>query len=84
MLFSRGDVRFVTQLFKTFEQFSTVSGLKANQAKSSIDFGFVELSVQEAILSEFNLVKGQCPFRYLGVLLSSKKLIVVQCREENN
>jgi hypothetical protein len=78
LLFSRGDLGSVTQLFEAFEQFSIVSGLKANQAKSSIYFGGVAPSVQEAILAKFNLVKGELPFKYLGVPLSSKKLTVIQ------
>lgn len=41
LLFSKGDVGSVTQLFEAFKLFSSASGLKANQSKSSIYFGGV-------------------------------------------
>jgi len=30
------------------------------------------MSVQDTIVTKFNLIKGELPFRYLGVSLSSK------------
>jgi len=45
LLFSRGDVGSITQLLEAFNMFSDASGLKANQAKSSIYFGGVSDSV---------------------------------------
>jgi len=80
LLFSRGDVGSVTQLFEAFNLFSAASGLKANQSKSSIYFGGVALNVQEAILTKFGLTKGELTFKYLRVPLSSKKLTVMQCQ----
>jgi len=80
LLFSRCDVDSVSQLFEAFSLFSAASGLKANQAKSSIYLGGVSMSVQDAIVTKFNLIKGELPFRYLGVPLSSKKLFVIQCQ----
>jgi len=60
LLFSRGDVDSVSQLFEAFNLFSAAPGLKANQ---------------DTIVTKFNLIKGELPFRYLGVPLSSKKII---------
>jgi len=80
LLFSRGDVDSVSQLFEVFSLFSVASGLKANQAKSSIYLGGVSMSVQDSIVTKFNFIKGELPFRYLGIPLSSKKLSVIQCQ----
>jgi hypothetical protein len=79
-LFLRGDVGSITQLLEAFNMFSAASGLRANQDKSSIYFGGVVDSVQETILTKFRLTKGELPFKYLGVPLSSKKLTVMQCQ----
>ena len=78
--FSRDDVDFVSQLFEAFSLFGAASGLTANPAKSSIYFGGVSMSVQDTIVTKFNLTKGELPFRHLGVPLSSKKLFVIQCQ----
>lgn len=43
-------------------------------------FGGVDAYVENAILGEFGLSKGDLPFRYFGVPLSSKKLTVMQCQ----
>lgn len=56
--FSIGDINSVSNLFKSFNFFSEASGLKANQAKRSIFFGGVALSVQIAIMDVFHLPKG--------------------------
>ncbi|XP_024638625.1 uncharacterized protein [Medicago truncatula] len=48
---------------RSFSLFSAASGLKANQAKSSIYLGGVSMSGQDAIVTKFNLVKGELPFR---------------------
>lgn len=80
VLFSKGDINSVRELFYAFNLFATVSGLRANQAKGSIYFAGVHQETQDAILTEFNLSKGDLPFKYLGVPLSSKKLTVMQCQ----
>lgn len=80
LLFSRGDANSVRELYKAFQLFSTTSGLKANLNKSSIYFGGVCPDVQHGILEEFQFVRGDFPFKYLGVPLSTKKLSVMQCQ----
>jgi hypothetical protein len=80
LLFSRGDVGYVTQLFEAFNLFFAASGLKANQFKSSIYFGGVTLNAQEVILTKFSLTKAKLPFKCLEVPLSSKKLTAIQCQ----
>lgn len=80
LLFSRGDAQSIRQLFSAFQKFSFVSGLRANQAKTSIYFGGVPCEVHNLILEEFQISKGDLPFKYLGVPLSSKKLSIAACQ----
>lgn len=77
LLFSRGDIKSVRQMYNAFSHFSEVSGLKANSAKSSVYFGGVPLSVQEDILTKFSWSRRELPFKYLGVPLSSKKISIM-------
>ncbi|KAH0682843.1 hypothetical protein KY289_020595 [Solanum tuberosum] len=80
LLFSRGDESSTTLLYECFQQFSKVSGLIANQAKSCVYFGGVSVEMQKVILQNTGFVKGLLPFRYFGVPLSSRKLSVGQCQ----
>ncbi|KAH0725555.1 hypothetical protein KY284_001420 [Solanum tuberosum] len=75
-----GDESSATLMYECFQQFSKVSGLIANQAKSSVYFGGVSVEMQKVILQNTGFVKGLLPFRDLGVPLSSKKLSVGQCQ----
>ncbi|KAK4726976.1 hypothetical protein R3W88_031893 [Solanum pinnatisectum] len=79
-LFSRGDIDSTTLMYECFQQFSKVSGLLANQAKSCVYFGGVSEEIQQKILQHTGFSKGDLPFRYLGVPLSSKKLSISQCQ----
>lgn len=40
----------------------------------------VKQPVQDQILQELQFVKGELPFRYLGVPLSNKRMSIVQCK----
>ena len=78
LLFARGDVSSIRQLYSAFQLFTTASGLKANLSKSSLYFGGVNSEIQSAILEEFQFTKGDLPFKFLGVPLSDKKLSTIQ------
>ncbi|KAH0724700.1 hypothetical protein KY284_000565 [Solanum tuberosum] len=80
LVFSKGDLASATKLYECFQEFSSVSGLKANQAKSCIYFGGVLETTQQEILHQTGFTRGVLPFRYLGVTLSTKKLSVGQCQ----
>lgn len=80
LLFTRGDLASVRLLFDVFHLFFSASGLKSNQGKNSIYFGGVSLDIQQQILQDFGLVKGELSFKYLGVPLSARKLTVLQCQ----
>lgn len=68
--FLKRDHNSVRQLFIAFELFSSVSGLKANQAKCVVYFGGASKVVQDVILAKFGI--SGC--------LSSKKLNMIQFR----
>ncbi|CAN4117930.1 unnamed protein product [Withania somnifera] len=80
LLFCRGELKSVRSLYACFLQFSKASGLVANVEKSSVYFGGVKQAAQEHILHELQFGKGDLPFRYLGVPLSTKRLSIVQCK----
>lgn len=72
LLFCRGDVSSLTALNDQFQKFSLASDLKANFQKRAVYFGGVPVPVQQQILDLLGYSKGEFPFRYLGVLLSTK------------
>ncbi|KAF3645514.1 hypothetical protein FXO38_19607 [Capsicum annuum] len=78
LLFSRGDALSVRLLYGVFMEFSQISGLVANNEKSSIYFGGVPKKVQTEVLQSLKFVQGSLPFRYLGVPLSTKKVSILQ------
>nr|XP_009614467.1 uncharacterized protein LOC104107386 [Nicotiana tomentosiformis] len=50
----------------------------ANLGKSCVYIGGVKKEIQDNILSHLGFVHGTLPFKYLGVPLSTKKLILLQ------
>lgn len=80
LLFCDGHVQSVRAMQAKFKQFSLASGLYANKSKSAVYMGKVKQCVQEAILQKLGFIKGELPFRYLGVPLSFKRLFVSQCQ----
>ncbi|XP_021765919.1 uncharacterized protein LOC110730423 [Chenopodium quinoa] len=80
LMFSRADSVSVNLLFQAFLKFSGASGLSANLDKSEVYFGGVSIDVQAELKDLLGVSQGSIPFRYLGIPLSSKKLIIAQCR----
>lgn len=80
LLFCRGDKIFVMHLFSCFKEFSNTSGFIANIDKSCIHFGGVQEDIRSNILEAPDFAKGELPFRYLGVPLSTKRISIVQCK----
>lgn len=78
LLFYTGDFVSVQMLYNCFQIFSQASGLVANADKSSIYFGGVCKDDQNAILQALGFTKGELPFRYLGIPLSTKRTNVLQ------
>ena len=79
MLFCRADLNLVKNLVLCIDSFSQVSGLVADSSKSAIYIARDphQLSQEIATSTQFSL--GKLPFRYLGVLLSSKHLSPADC-----
>lgn len=78
LLFTKGNTASIQLVRLILDKFAAVSGLKANPAKSCIYFGGVQQEEKMNILQSTGMTEGQFPFRYLGVLLSSKKLNISQ------
>ncbi|KAJ9536716.1 hypothetical protein OSB04_un000101 [Centaurea solstitialis] len=76
MVFARGDVGSVVVLKEVLAEFGSISGLKPSLAKSAVYFSNVDPDTQHSILQVLSFQVGTLPFRYLGVPLSSKKLVV--------
>lgn len=67
-------------MYDYFRKFSQASGLTINKKKSSVFFGGVTDEVQQEILRVLEFLKGELPVKYLGVLLSTKRLSISQCQ----
>lgn len=65
---------------KQFNIFSQASGLIANLEKCVVYFVRTSAEMEAHINNVLGMTKGELPFRYLGVPLSSKKLTLPQCR----
>ncbi|XP_009772130.1 uncharacterized protein [Nicotiana sylvestris] len=76
MMCCRADKVSINLMMKQFEHFSAASGLQANMEKSSLYVAGVSTQYKDEILKELHFTTGALPFKYLRVLLSSKKLTV--------
>ncbi|XP_021769532.1 uncharacterized protein LOC110733779 [Chenopodium quinoa] len=74
MLFSYGNKASVSLLVRALKTFHMVSGLQANEDKTSIYFGNVSEDVKQEILFSSGFVEGDFPFKYLGIPLNSRYL----------
>ncbi|KAJ9555885.1 hypothetical protein OSB04_010499 [Centaurea solstitialis] len=76
MVFSKGNVDSVKVLKEVLSDFAVLSGLKPNIGKSSVYFANVHPDTVREILHILPFQPGNLPFRYLGVPLSAKRLVV--------
>ncbi|GKB60968.1 sodium/hydrogen exchanger 6 [Tanacetum coccineum] len=74
MLFSNGDVNYVSLLKAALDKFSGTSGLVPNLEKSFVFFGNVLPHVKYVILNIMQFPVGSLPIRYLEVPLISSRL----------
>ncbi|KAJ9567950.1 hypothetical protein OSB04_003916 [Centaurea solstitialis] len=63
-------------LKNVLDDFAKLSGLNPNIAKSAVYFSNVDLHTVRDIMNVLPFQIGNLPFRYLGVPLSSKRLVV--------
>lgn len=80
ILFSRGDEISVKLIMEEFHSFSKATSMKVNPTKCKVYFGRVLDKVHQNIRETTNFSNGTLPFKYLGVPLSSRKLIMHQYR----
>ncbi|XP_010687394.1 uncharacterized protein LOC104901504 [Beta vulgaris subsp. vulgaris] len=80
LMFCRGDLTSIHEMFLAFRMFSQASGLEANLHKSNIYMGGVSEDVVAMVQSTTKIPIGELPFRYLGVPLSTKKLSYNTCK----
>lgn len=78
-MFCTTDIESIKLLQGSFQRFSIASGLLANTDKTSIYMARVYADERQTILPLPGFEEGTLPFRYLWVLMSSKKLPIHQC-----
>lgn len=74
LLFSREDAKFVQMMMTKFNSFLKSKGLTVNRAKCKTYYGGMDISEKNQIVNMNGFIKGQFPFRYLGIPLMSRKL----------
>ncbi|XP_075074605.1 uncharacterized protein LOC142162181 [Nicotiana tabacum] len=79
LMFCRADLQSIRLLRQTFQKFSEACGLQANAEKSAAYLAGVSVNQKQDILQELGFPEGTLPFKYLGVLLATGKLTVIQC-----
>lgn len=79
LVFSYAEVKSIRLIQQHLEEFSVASGLCANYDKSAIYTLDVSDEVQQELSRILKMHVSSLPFRYLGVLLSHKKLTVSKC-----
>ncbi|GJT92641.1 hypothetical protein Tco_1081486 [Tanacetum coccineum] len=79
LLFCNGDSHSVSVVKKALLEFTGMSGLVPNSAKSTVFFGNVREISRQNILDIMPFRKGSLPVRYLGVPLISKRLYIKDC-----
>lgn len=79
IIFYLGDLEFVRFILSYLEIFSHSSGLVANSTKSNIYIAGVSTSLKAHSVDVCKIPLRSMPFRYLGVLLSSKRLSSAEC-----
>lgn len=63
-------------MIDTLNKFSRSTRLRVNAGKCYIYFGVVEENTKDEIMKITSFKEGTIPFRYLGILLTNKKLVI--------
>ncbi|KAK9725569.1 hypothetical protein RND81_05G153900 [Saponaria officinalis] len=79
MTFCYGNVPSVTVLMRVFLTFSATFGLCMNNNKSHLYANGVRGCVLREIVSLTGMKMGIFPFKYLRVLITAKKLSILDC-----
>lgn len=81
LLFSYGDLNSISVMWVIFTNFSSVSGLHPNPEKCAIYFSGVSREEEDEIMKYLRVPRGEFPFKYLDIPLSTKKLSLSQCKQ---
>ncbi|XP_074300688.1 uncharacterized protein LOC141631986 [Silene latifolia] len=76
MIFVRGDVPSIVAVKDSLVKFASLSGLHANVDKTNIYFGGVSPELVSEIIHATGFSKGQFPFKYLGIPLSTSRIFL--------
>ncbi|XP_074265751.1 uncharacterized protein LOC141588195 [Silene latifolia] len=74
LLFCKGTEPAIMWMLRGFATFSAATGLHLNKDKSEIYFNGMLATHMDNIMQVSGFHRGTLPFKYLGVLISSKKL----------
>lgn len=79
ILLCHGSYDSALALKKAIDDFSAISGLKANPLKSNIFLTSVPPDIKQQIVDLFGYSMGSLPIRYLGIPIISTKLKLADC-----
>lgn len=80
LMLSRADEASVKVMFAAFTKLSLASSLEANLHKSEVYLAGVSSIVSNTIIDTIGVPQGTYPFRYLGVLQTTRKLSFTDCK----
>ncbi|GAB2221104.1 hypothetical protein Drorol1_Dr00012271 [Drosera rotundifolia] len=75
MILSKADEASLCLIKTTLDQFHQLSGLRANPLKSQLYFGGIEELKMVELASKVGFQKDNLPIRYLGVPLSTGRML---------
>ncbi|XP_074278140.1 uncharacterized protein LOC141601738 [Silene latifolia] len=79
LMFCKGNATSMMVLLRGFSSFSNASGLRMNPQKSCVYFNGVHNALKKDILSVSGFSEGQLPFKYLGVPITTGRLLKQDC-----
>ena len=79
MLFCKANLKSAQLLCQGLDLFAATSGLCANLDKSAIYLAGIPMDKKVMMAQEVHLPLGSLPFRYLGNLLTSRRISAADC-----
>lgn len=79
MVFLKADIHSVEVVQKALENYSIISGLRANSTNSVVFITANSPNLKQEILNMLRLKEGNFPIRYLGLPFISKNLTKKDC-----
>ncbi|KAJ6925336.1 hypothetical protein NC651_009874 [Populus alba x Populus x berolinensis] len=79
MLFSHADLNSILIMKESLQQFSNISGLSINLAKSSLYLSGIDGRLRINIIEQIGIQETMLPVKYLGVPLLSSRLTHKDC-----